>query len=216
MAIEIILVDDHAIVRQGIKAILSREPDIRIVGEASNGEEALEAVKVNRPDVVVMDITLPVLNGLEASRRILKANKNIKIVILSMHENRVFAEKALSYGVKGYVLKDSAADEIVQAIREVCSGQYFLSSKISSFVVEDYLSKKKQPQASQGISKLTGREREILQCIAEGLSSKEIANKLKLALKTVLVHRNNISRKLNVHNQAQLTRLALKEGLISL
>jgi len=216
MAITAILVDDHSIVRQGIKSVISQEPDIEIVAEASNGNEAIELVREKSPDVVIMDITLPLLNGLDASRQILKQNKNIKIVILSMHENRVFIEKALNYGVKGYVMKESAVDEIRQAIREVYAGRYFLSAKISSFVIQDYVANKKKPIQLRSISVLTSREREVLQLIAEGLSSKEIAQRLNLALKTILVHRNNIMRKLDIHNQTQLVRFALKEGISSL
>jgi DNA-binding NarL/FixJ family response regulator len=216
MAIEVMLVDDHPIVRQGIQAMISHEPDIRIVAEASDGKEAIELAEKKSPDVIIMDITLPVLNGLDSARQILKRDRQAKILILSMHENRVFIEKALGGGIKGYVLKESAADEIVRAIREVNSGRYFLSSKISSFVIEDYATKKKKKVALKGSSVLTSRERAVLQLIAEGLSNKEIAQKLHIALKTVLVHRNNIMRKLNIHNQAQLIRFALQEGLTSL
>ncbi|MBC8473742.1 MAG: response regulator transcription factor, partial [Candidatus Omnitrophica bacterium] len=154
MAIEIVLVDDHSIVRQGIKSVLSREPDMSIVAEASDGKEAIELIKDKSPDVVIMDITLPLLNGLDASCKILKQNSNIKIIILSMHDNRVFIEKALGYGVKGYVLKDSAPEEIAYAVKEVCAGRYFLSSKISSFVVQDYVSRRKKSIKLIGVSLL--------------------------------------------------------------
>ncbi len=216
MAIEVMLVDDHSIIRQGIKAVLSHEPDISLVAEASNGKEAVELAREKSPDVIVMDITLPVLNGLDASRQIIKQNKNIKILILSMHDNRVFIENALSYGAKGYILKDSAADEIAHAIREVSEGRFFLSSKISSFVIQDYVASKKKSIQLRSISILTDREREVLQLIAEGLNNKDIARKLKLSLKTVLAHRNNMMQKLDIHNQAQLIRFAIKEGISSL
>jgi len=215
MSIEVMLVDDHMIVRQGIKSVISQEPDIKVVAEASDGREAIELAKQKSPDVIVMDISLPFLNGLDASRQILKQNKSIKILILSMHENRVFIEKALSYGIRGYVLKESAVTDIVKAIREVNSGRYFLDSKISTFVIQDYADKKKAVQL-RSTSTLTDREREILQLIAEGLSNKEIAQKLKISLKTALVHRNNIMQKLDIHNQAQLIRFALKEGISTL
>ncbi|PIU42434.1 MAG: DNA-binding response regulator [Candidatus Omnitrophica bacterium CG07_land_8_20_14_0_80_42_15] len=215
MSIEVMLVDDHTIVRQGIKSVISQEPDIKVVAEASDGREAIELAKQKSPDVIVMDISLPFLNGLDASRQILKQNKSIKILILSMHENRVFIEKALSYGIRGYVLKESAVTDIVKAIREVNSGRYFLDSKISTFVIQDYADKKKAVQL-RSTSTLTDREREILQLIAEGLSNKEIAQKLKISLKTALVHRNNIMQKLDIHNQAQLIRFALKEGISTL
>jgi DNA-binding NarL/FixJ family response regulator len=216
MAIEVILVDDHAIVRQGIRSVISQDPLIKVVGEASNGKEAVKLAKDKSPDIVIMDITLPLLNGLEASHQILKQNKKVKILILSMHDNRAFIENALGFGVRGYILKDSATDEIIRAIREVQAGRYFLSSKISSFVVQDYVAKKKKKMRLRSISILTDREREILQLIAEGLNNKEISQRLKLALKTVMVHRNNIMQKLDIHNQAQLIRFALKEGISSL
>ena len=216
MTIEVMLVDDHEIVKQGIRAVISKESDIVVVAEASNGKDAIELAKEKSPDIVIMDITLPQLNGLDASRQIIKQNKNIKILILSMHESRAFIERALSYGVKGYILKDSAASEITHAIREVYSGKYFLSSKISSFVIEGYLYKRRKSVKPEKTSELTAREREIVQLIAEGLNSKEIAQRLKLSPKTVLVHRNNIMQKLNLHNQAQLIRFALKDGIISL
>ena len=210
------LVDDHPIVRQGIKAVLSSASDMSIVAEASDGKEAVDIALRKKPDVVIMDITLPVLNGLDASRQITKNNKNIKLLILSMHESHVFIEKALDCGVKGYVLKESAANEIIAAVREVYSGRYFLSSKISSFVIGRYVSREKKPIHKNITQLLTIREQGVLQLISEGLSNKEVATKLNIALKTVLVHRNNIMHKLNVHNQAQLIRYALKEGIISL
>lgn len=210
------LVDDHPIVRQGIKSILSREPDIEIVAEVSDGIEAVKLAKEKSPDIIIMDISLPNMNGLETSYQILKQNKYIKILILTMHENRVFIEKALSYGVKGYILKESAADEIVPAIRTVYDKKYYLGSKISEFVVQDYISTRNKPIKLKSVSSLTDREREVLQLIVEGLSNKEISNKLSISLKTALVHRNNIMQKLDIHSQVQLIRFALKEGITSL
>ena len=216
MAIEVMLVDDHPIVRQGIKSVLERTPDIRIVAEAADGRQAVALARRYRPDVVIMDITLPHLNGLEASVQILKQNRNAKILILSMHDNRAFIERALDYGARGYILKDTAADEIVHAIKEVSEGRFFLSAKISSFVIQDYIFQRKKKMRLRSISILTSREKEILQLIAEGLSNKLIAQQLELALKTVHAHRNNIMQKLDIHNQAQLIRFALKEGLVSI
>jgi DNA-binding NarL/FixJ family response regulator len=210
------LVDDHPIVRQGIKSIISRESDIKVTAEASDGLEAIKLARQRPPDVVIMDISLPNMNGLEASYQIFKHNKYIKILILTMHENRVFAEKALSCGAKGYILKESAPDEIVPAIRAVNEGRYYLGSKISDFIVRDYISTRDKSVKLKSISLLTDREREILQLIAEGLSSKDISNKLNISLKTALVHRNNIMQKLDLHTQAQLIRFALKEGIINL
>ncbi len=207
------LVDDHPIVLQGIESVLSLEEDIKVVAKAANGREAVSLVVKHNLDVVVMDISLPGLNGLEATQKILKQNKHIKVLILSMHENRVFIEKALSYGAKGYVLKESASEEIIQAIREVYNGRYFLSAKISSFVINDFIVQKHKTLKLRSISILTNREREILQLIVEGMSNKKIAQSLNISLKTALVHRNNIMHKLDMHNEAQLVRFALAEGI---
>lgn len=216
MPISVMLVDDHTIVRQGIKAVISQEPDIEIVAEASDGTEAVRLAQKKIPDVILMDVTLPNMNGLEASRSILKKNKSAKILILSMHDNRAFVERALSYGVMGYVLKESAADEIVRAVREVYAGRYFFGTKISSFIIKDYVYRRKKSLELKAASKLTSREREVLQLVAEGLSNKQVAQKLNLSVKTVLAHRNNLMHKLDIHNQAQLIRFALKEGISSL
>jgi len=216
MIIEVMLVDDHPIVRQGIKSILSQEPNIKVVAEASDGSEAIKLAKEKQPDVILMDITLPHMNGLEASYQILKHNKDMKILILSMHENRAFIEKAVGYGIKGYILKESAADDIVPAIREVYAGRFYFGSKVSDFIMNDYVSTKKKRLKLKSVSILTPREREILQLIAEGVNNKEIARRLNLSLKTVFVHRNNIMQKLDIHTQAQLIRFALKEGMTSL
>ncbi|MBD3263950.1 MAG: response regulator [Candidatus Omnitrophica bacterium] len=215
MIIKVILVDDHPIVRQGLRSIISRDKWIEVVAEASDGKEAVELSQKFLPDVVIMDITLPFLNGLDASYRILKKNKEIKILILSMHENRGFIEKSLDYGVKGYVLKESAAEEIVGAIKEVYAGRIFVSSKIRSFMEDDFVLPKRKTSSLKSLSQLTLREREILQLIAEGLSNKQIAARLNIAFKTVLAHRNNIMQKLNIHNQTNLVRFALQEGIIS-
>lgn len=215
MSIEVVLVDDHSIVRQGIKSVLSAEPDIEIVAEASNGREAIKLTLEKSPDVVIMDITLPLLNGLEAGYQILKRKPSTKILILSMHDNRAFIEKALDYGALGYILKDSAPDEIAHAIREVDAGRFFLSPKISSFVIQDYIRRRKKAAVRRKPLALTVREREILQLIGEGLNNKDIARQLNISLKTVLVHRNNIMQKLNIHTQAQLIRFALREGISS-
>lgn len=216
MAIGVMLIDDHPIVRQGIKSIISQEPDILVVAEASDGKEAVKLAKNKRPDVIIMDITLPRMNGLEACAQILKNNKNAKILVLTMHESRVFLEKALSCGVKGYILKESAPDEIVPAIRTVYAEKYYLGSKVSDFVVHDYVYTRKKSIRIKSISVLTPREREILQLIAEGSTNKDIARELNLSLKTVLVHRNNIMQKLDIHSQARLIRFALREGISKL
>jgi len=216
MAIEVVLADDHAIVRQGLGAVISQEQDIKVVAEASNGKEIVDIAKKSQADIFIIDITMPVLNGLEASSQIMQINSMNKVIILSMHDNRAFIERALSLGVKGYVLKDSAADEIIQAIRAVYKGEFFLSPRISTFVIQDYIDARGQKIGEKKIVSLTEREREILQLIAEGYTNKEIGIHLKISLKTALAHRNNIMQKLGIHRQADLIRYALKEGITTI
>ncbi len=214
MSIEVILADDHAIVRDGIKALVARKgEDIKIIGEASNGKEVLELAGSNPADVYVIDAAMPILNGIETIERLRKIDKNCKIIILSMHDDRNFVEKALKYGANGYILKESATDEIIHAIREVYADKFFLSPKISRFIVDGFLGKRYINENGKDIVDLTKREKEILQLIAEGFTNKEIAVQLDLSLNTVHVHRNNIMKKLDIHRQADLVRYALKEGI---
>ena len=214
MAIKVILADDHAIVRDGIKSVITKKGDgIAIIGEACNGNDVLKLSKTNPADVYLLDISMPILNGIETTYRLIKDNPKNKIIILSMHDDRTFVEKALHSGARGYILKESATDEIVFGINEVYLGRYYLTPKISSYLVEDFLD---QEQGRQFIPALSSRERGILQLLAEGLNNKEIAEKLSLSLNTIHVHRNNIMKKLNIHRQADLIKYALKEGIIQL
>jgi len=216
MAITVVLVDDHAIVRQGLGAVISQEQDIKVIAEASNGKEAVDIAKKDPADIFIIDITMPILNGLEASSQIMQINPWNRIIILSMHDNRAFIERALNLGIRGYVLKDSAADEIIQAIRAVYKDEYFLSPRISTFVIQDYIDSKGRKIGEKKIVSLTEREREILQLVVEGYTNKEVAMHLKIALKTALAHRNNIMQKLGIHRQADLLRYALKEGITTI
>jgi DNA-binding NarL/FixJ family response regulator len=214
MAIRVILADDHPVVREGIRAVIEKKGEgIVIIGEAGDGNEALKIAKDSPADVYILDISMPVLNGIETTERIIKRDPDSKVIILSMHDDRTFIERALRLGARGYVLKETATDEIVHAINEVYTGRYFLSSRISTFIVEDYLGRH---HADITAYELTNRERGILQLIAEGCSNKDIAVKLALSLHTVHVHRNNIMKKLRIHKQADLIRYALKEGLVQL
>jgi DNA-binding NarL/FixJ family response regulator len=216
MSIDVVLADDHAIVRQGLSAVISQEQDIKIIAEASNGKEVVDIAKKHSADIFIIDITMPILNGLEASSQIMQINSRNKIIVLSMHDNRAFIERALSLGIKGYVLKDSAADEILQAIRAVYKDGYFLSHRISTFVIQDYIDSRGHKIGEKRIISLTEREREILQLIAEGYTNKEVAKLLKICLKTAHAHRNNIMQKLGIHRQADLIRYALKEGITTI
>ncbi|MFA5388399.1 MAG: response regulator transcription factor [Candidatus Omnitrophota bacterium] len=216
MPIEVVLADDHAIVRQGLGAVISQEHDIKVIAEASNGKEVVDIARNSSADIFIIDITMPVLNGLEASSQIMQISPENKVIILSMHDNRAFIERALGLGIKGYVLKDSAADEIIQAIRAVYKNEYFLSPRISNFVIQDYIDSRGKKIGEKKIMSLTEREREIIQLIAEGYTNKEVATHLKISLKTALAHRNNIMQKLGTHRQADLIRYALKEGITTI
>lgn len=215
MKIRVILADDHAVVRDGIKAVVEKKaPDIAVVGEAGTGQEVLTLARQHPADVYVLDISMPVLNGLETSERLLKKDKKCRIILLSMHDNQAFVEQALRLGVKSYLLKESASEEIVAAIRETHAGNCFLSPKISKYMVQGFLYKTSASGA--GLVSLTPREREILQLISEGHTNKEIASVLGRSVNTVHVHRNSIMQKLDLHNQAELVRYALREGISQL
>lgn len=217
MSIRVIIADDHSVAREGVKAVIGREgKDIEVIGEASNGNDALKMAKNNPADIYILDISMPILNGIETTHRLIKMNPKSKIIILSIHDNRTFVEKALKYGAKGYVLKENAIEEIIQAIRQVYSNGFFLSPKVSKFIVQGFLGKRYNYAEYKKTVHLTQKEREILQLIAEGFINKEMARQLNLSLNTVHVHRNNIMRKLDIHRQANLVRYALKEGISQL
>lgn len=210
--IKIVLADDHTLVRDGIKAILERKnKEFSVVAEIGNGRELLNWAAKKSADVYVIDISMPMLNGIEATQKLLKIQPEAKVVILSMYDDRISVEKAFKAGVKGYVVKVASADEILEAIREVAAGRFYLCSKVSKYLVQGFLGKsspgKREPRS------LTPKEREVLQLIAEGYSSKEIAKQFGLSLNTIHVHRNNIMTKLNIHKQAELVRYAIKEGI---
>ena len=214
MGIEVILADDHYVVREGIKAVVARKgKGIKIIGEASNGEEVLEMAKNKPADVYVLDIAMPVLNGIETTGKLRKIYKKCKIIILSMYDDRSLVERALKYGACGYMVKETATEEIIRAIREVYEGKYFLSPQISKFVINGFLEEKYKYRWDKKRTDLSKREREILQLIVEGFTSKEIAMKLGISLHTVHIHRKNIMQKLGIHKQAYLIRYALKEKI---
>ncbi len=213
--IKVVIADDHAVVREGIKMILSREPDIEIVGEASNGQEALELVGKGKPAVVVMDISMPEMGGIEATKRVKETWPKVNVLALTMHEDESYVFQLLKAGASGYVLKRGAAQDLVQAIRSAARGEAFLYPSVARSVLSDYL---KRVESGEDERKrydgLTEREREILALIAEGLSNQEIAQKLYISIKTVQTHRTHIMEKLDLHNRAQLVRYAIRKGLI--
>jgi two-component system, NarL family, response regulator NreC len=206
--LQIILADDHTIVRQGLKAILERE-GFKVVGEASNGHQAVERSRELCPDVAVLDLTMPQLNGIGAAREIIKENSKIKTVLLTMHAEDQYVLEALRAGIRGYVLKTRAAEELVHAIRDVSKGLTFLSSGISQAVVDAYLSKELVAK-----DQLTARELQVLQLVAEGKSTKEAAAILNITFKTAESHRTRIMEKLSIHETAGLVRYAIRRGLI--
>lgn len=217
MNINIILADDHHLVREGLKSLLQRlSPDIQVVGEASNGKEAFDLAKKGIADLYVFDIGMPILNGIEATAKVVKLNKKNKVIILSMYDDRTFLEKALKSGAKGYILKDSAGDELIYAIRQVSKGGYFISPKLSRYMVNGFVRAGQKTLGSDARDPLSAKEKEVLQLIAEGRSDKEIAAQLRIAANTAHVHRTNIMRKLDLHKQTDLVRYALKEGLTQL
>src|SRR5215472_14252168 len=207
--IKILLADDHALVRQGFKMILGAQQDMQIVGEAGNGREAVELAEKVQPDVVVMDVTMPELNGVEATRRLVSAAPRARVLALSMHKDAVYVREILRAGARGYLLKDSADADLLAAVRSVAKGEGYLSPGVADAVLTDY-----RKHVTDPLDLLTSREREVLQLIAEGKTNKEIATSLSLSVYTVEAHRGRVMEKLNLHSTGELVRFALRNGLI--
>jgi two-component system, NarL family, response regulator NreC len=207
--IRILLADDHAVVRQGFKMILAEQPDMEIVGEAGNGREALALAESLKPDIVVMDVAMPELNGIEATRRMGESVPHTRVVALSMHKDSVYVREILRAGARGYLLKDSVAADLVSAVRSVAQGEGYISPQVSNAVLDDY-----RRHVTNPIDTLTSREREVLQMLAEGKTNKEIAVILNLSVYTVDAHRGRIMEKLNLHSINELVRFAVRNGLI--
>lgn len=215
MKTRILLADDHRIIREGIRSLLDREEDLAVVGESSDGREVIRMNQELEPDVLIMDITMPNLNGIDATRQIVAKYPETKVIALSMHSDRHFVVEMIQAGASAYLLKDCVFDELIHAIRLVRRNKTFLSPEIASVVVEDYRANF-QGQADLKGAGLSTREREVLQLLAEGHSTKEIAEKLYLSAKTVETHRAQIMKKLNTNSLAALTKYAIREGLTSL
>lgn len=214
MTTKIILADDHALVRQGVRMMLETAgSEFKVIGEVSNGEELIKLAKKTPADVYIVDISMPILNGIESVGKLIKQDPKAKVLILSMYDDRVSVEKALKAGAKGFVVKVARAEEFLEAVREVAAGRFYFGGRISKFLVQGFLGKHAPKKRGQH---LTNKEKEILQLIAEGYSSKQIAQHFTLSLNTIHVHRNNIMRKLGIHKQAELVRYALKEGIAQL
>lgn len=217
---KVLLADDHAIVRAGLRSLLEQESSMSVVGEASDGRAAVAMAADLHPDVVVMDIGMQGLNGIEATRRITSEMPSVRVIALSMHSDRRFVSGMLGAGASGYLLKDSAFEELVDAITSVVSGHVYLSPGIASVVVQDYARRVNTPSSADlevpSLGKLSPREREVLQLAAEGKSTKEIATTLGLSVKTVETHRRQIMDKLGIYSLAGLIRFAIREGLVSI
>jgi len=208
MPTRVLLADDHALIRQGLKALLESQ-GFQVVGEASDGQATLRSAEKTHPDVAILDISMPVLNGMDAARELKKSSPKTKIILLTQHDEDQYVTEALRAGAKGYVLKSQAAEDLVQAIREVCRGSVYLSPSISRSVVDAYISK-----TYVSTDPLSGRERQVLQLVGEGKSTKDIAIQLGISVKTAESHRARLMKKLDIHETASLVRYAIRRGLI--
>lgn len=207
--IRILLADDHTIVRQGLKLILAAHKDLAVVGEAANGREAVELAASLKPDIVLVDVAMPELNGIEATRRMVHAAPRLRVLVLSMHKEATYVREILKAGARGYILKDAIDTELVHAVRSVASGDGYISPAVSGALLNDY-----RQNVTDPLDLLSSREREVLQLIAEGKTNKEVAVRLNLSVYTVDSHRGKIMEKLNLHNTGELVRFAVKSGLV--
>ena len=212
--IRVLLVDDHTVVRQGLRRILESDEEIEIVGEAGDGRTAIDLVQKLRPHVVVMDVAMPELNGIEATRQIVKRIEGAKVLVLSMHGDDVYVRQALKAGARGYLLKDSEDLDLIKAVKAVRAGGSFFSPPVSKVVLSGYLGDKVDGDAEDSVARLTDREREVLQLIAEGKTNKEVAHALSVSVNTVETHRKHIMEKLDLHNTAELVRFAIRTKIV--
>ena len=213
--IRIILADDHTVMRSGLRLLLERQPNLSVVGEAADGREAVALAAEQKPDVVVMDIAMPNLNGVEAARQIVNHNPQVAVAILSMHSDESYVIRSLKAGARAYLLKDSAEADLIEAIRAIRAGKSFFSPAVRLLLKEDYMRKLEDMGADDSYELLTTREREVLQLVAEGQSNKDVANLLNLSLYTVETHRTHILQKLNLHSVPELILYAVRKGIIS-
>lgn len=213
MKASVLVADDHTLLRAGLVKLLESMPGVEVAGEASDGLEALEFAKTHKPSLVLLDIAMPKLNGLEVCAALAKTHPEVRVVMLSMHEEHQYVRKALQNGAAGYLLKDSAPDELSTAIQTVSSGKTYLSPRVTQSMLGEFLFDAKAKDAGEG--SITARQREVLKLVAEGLSTKEIARRLDLSIKTVDTHRTNLMNQLNIHDLAGLVRYAIRNGIVS-
>jgi two-component system, NarL family, response regulator NreC len=213
--IRILLADDHQLMRTGLRLVIEQQSDLSVVGEASDGRQAVALAKSLRPDVAVMDISMPSLSGIEAAHQITQSHPEVAVIVLSMHPDESYVLRALKAGVKGYLLKDSADSDLIGAVRAVARGKSFFSPAVSKVLLDDYMRKLKRSGAEDAYDLLTPREREILQLVVEGKSNKEVATVLNVSVYTVETHRSNIMQKLNLKGVPELMLYAVRKGIIS-
>jgi DNA-binding NarL/FixJ family response regulator len=214
-AIRILLADDHTVVRKGLRLLLESVPEFQVIADASSGREAVALAEQHIPDVIVMDVAMPILNGIEAARQISAKLPQVAVVFLSMHGDESYVLRALKAGARAYLLKDSAEYDLIQAVKAVTEGKAFFSPAISKLLVEDYMRQMRERGVEDSYELLTTREREVLQLLAEGKNNKDVAALLNLSLYTVETHRSNIFQKLNLHSGAELILYAIRKGVIS-
>jgi two-component system response regulator NreC len=215
MSIRVLLADDHGVVRKGLRFLLERHSGMEVVGEAGDGREAVRLAEASSPDIVIIDIAMPLLNGIEATAKMVKRNPNLGVIILSMHSDEDYLLSALNAGAKGYLLKDSAEVDLVRAIQAVHKGAPFFSPEIAKTMLEDYMRFLQQRNLQDSYDLLTEREKEVLQLLAEGKSNKEVATILDVSVYTVDTHRTHLMQKLNLHNTAEIVLYAVRKKIIS-
>lgn len=213
MTTKILLADDHGIIREGLRLLLDQQKDMEVIGEASNGMEAVELVKKLKPDVIVMDVSMPQLNGINAAKEIIDENPKIRILALSAHANKTFITDMLRAGVSGYILKDGMADELINAVRTIRDNQQYLSPKAATIVISEYISKNNAEHGTSLLSKLTDKERKLIQLLSENMSNKQAARLLHVSVKTIDARRRTIMEKLAITGIADLTKFAIREGI---
>lgn len=215
MNFRVLIADDHGVVREGLRALLAKSPEISVVGEASDGREAVRLAAETHPNIVIMDIAMPLLNGVDATAQILSRDPDIKVIILSMHSDESYILRALNAGAKGYLLKDSAEGDILPAVQTVAQGRPYFSPIIASTLLDEYLQTMRKNKVRDSYDLLTDREKEVLQLLAEGKSNKEVATVLNLSPYTIESHRTNLMQKLNLHNTAEIVLYAVRKNIVA-